>query len=92
MPDFWTKGLTKRQKYELRKLRKRQVEQSYREHTPSQVRYGRFLARVERVNPRPSVYLSELPAVRCGWCNLRFNPKHIASHVARKHERRRIDV
>lgn len=79
-------GPSKYQKYEARKLKRRQIEQSYREHTPPQIRHGRFLARVKRVNERPSNYPSMLPSQVCPeGCGKFFHPKHLLAHVRKRH-------
>lgn len=79
--------MTKREKYEAKKLRRRQVEQSYREYTPPQVRHGRFLARVLRVNKHPKDIPGTLPSVVCkhDGCGRWFNPKFLNRHVRRAH-------
>lgn len=82
------KKLTKREKYELRKQKRRQIEQAYREHTTPQVRHGRFLNRVKRNNPRPQDIPSNLPSQLCPeGCGKFFNPRHIGAHVRRRHGR-----
>lgn len=43
-----SKPLTKRQKWELRKKLRSQIEQCYREHTPPQVRHLRWLKKVSK--------------------------------------------
>lgn len=47
--------MTRKQKYEARRKKRREVELCYRDHVPPQVRHMRQSRWMERVNPNPQV-------------------------------------